>query len=795
MKNLRISTKIIIYFLSIGIVIIAVVGYFSYNRAKKAITDRTYGQLTSIREAKGRQVEDYLSQIRNQVLTLSEDQMIIDFTKELKGSFWDIDRNVTEKQLDKYKVSLTNYYQNEFLSRLNKNLDEEKSINEFFPQDRESIVLQYHYLSNNNNTTGNKHNLDMAEDNSSYSGLHAKYHPAIRNYLEKFGYYDIFIVDPETGHIMYTVFKEVDFATSLITGPYKNTNFAQSFQLSKNAANKDFVNLQDFEFYNPSYHAPAAFISSPIFDGDKKIGVLLFQMPVDKINSVLTGNENWVTDGLGESGETYMVGDDYKMRSVSRFFLEDKPGFYDVLNQINYSKKNIDLMDNIGTTIGIMEVKTEATEQAFLGKVDTKVILDYRSIPVLSSYKKLAVPDVNWAILSEIDEAETLKPIVDLRNAILLIAFVVLVLLIGAAILIARSFSRPMIRGIEFAKKLSEGDLTATMDIDQKDEIGQLADSLTSMGNQLREIVASILNGTENISSASQQMASTSQEMSQGANEQASTVEEVSSTMEQMAANIQQNTDNAQQTDKMSQSVSNGINEVSTSAGKAVEANKVIANKIQIINDIAFQTNILALNAAVEAARAGEHGRGFAVVAAEVRKLAERSKVAAEEIVGLAQNSLELSEGAGLKMQETLPQVEKTGKLVQEIAAASLEQNNGAEQVNNAVQQLNSVTQQNAAASEELATSAEEMAVQADQLRETVAFFKVGSSGNSITKDVDAPIRKNIGVHKSQYSDVPDENTGKKTVSQEITEKKTETEGVNIDIGQSDDKDKEYENY
>jgi methyl-accepting chemotaxis protein len=251
--------------------------------------------------------------------------------------------------------------------------------------------------------------------------------------------------------------------------------------------------------------------------------------------------------------------------------------------------------------------------------------------------------------------------------------------------------------------------------------------ALNSMVVKLREIVGDIITGANSIATASQQISSTSQQLSQGANEQASSVEEVSSTMEQIAGNINQNTDNARQTETISTSALQGIKDVSDRSAKAVEATRIISEKIMIINDIAFQTNILALNAAVEAARAGEHGRGFAVVAAEVRKLAERSKIAADEIVSIAHNSVEFVEGAGIKLNEILPEVNKTTKLVQEIAAASLEQSNGTDQVNSAIQQLNDVTQQNAAASEELATGAEELASQAEQLKDLILYFKVDS--------------------------------------------------------------------
>jgi methyl-accepting chemotaxis protein len=235
--------------------------------------------------------------------------------------------------------------------------------------------------------------------------------------------------------------------------------------------------------------------------------------------------------------------------------------------------------------------------------------------------------------------------------------------------------------------------------------------------------------------------------MSQGASEQASSAEEISSSMEEMVSNIQQNTDNAQQTEKIALSAVDGIRKGNQSVSVAVESMKNIASKIKIINDIAFQTNILALNAAVEAARAGEHGRGFAVVAAEVRKLAERSKVAADEIDHLSKSGVDVSVQAGEQLSNIVPEIEKTSRLVQEIAAASIEMNSGAGQVNNAIQQLNQVTQQNAAASEEMATSSEELSSQADQLKDLIAFFNTGNENTSKVKE-----KKKVFEHKTVHS-------------------------------------------
>jgi methyl-accepting chemotaxis protein len=276
---------------------------------------------------------------------------------------------------------------------------------------------------------------------------------------------------------------------------------------------------------------------------------------------------------------------------------------------------------------------------------------------------------------------------------------------------------------IEKAKMVAAGDLT--IDLKKRSDKDELMQSLDEMVKSNANIISEFKSASDNISASSQQMSSTSQEMSQGASEQASSAEEVSSSMEEMAANIQQNTENAQQTEKIALNAAEGINKVNEASEQTLRYMQDIADKVSIIGEIARQTNILALNAAVEAARAGEHGKGFAVVAAEVRKLAERSQISAVEIDSLTKNSVRATEESGKLLAAIAPEIGKTAKLVQEIAAASMEQNSGADQVNNAIQQLNQVTQQNAAASEEMATSSEELASQAQQLLEMIAFFKL----------------------------------------------------------------------
>ncbi|VEE17759.1 methyl-accepting chemotaxis protein [Ectopseudomonas mendocina] len=291
----------------------------------------------------------------------------------------------------------------------------------------------------------------------------------------------------------------------------------------------------------------------------------------------------------------------------------------------------------------------------------------------------------------------------------------------------------------EVVTRIAEGDLRVEVTTRNGDTTSMLA-AIKSMSQRLSQIISEVRSSADALTSASEEISATAQSMSQAASEQAASVEETSASMEQMSASISQNTENARITDGMASKASGEAGEGGQAVKETVRAMKTIADKIGIVDDIAYQTNLLALNAAIEAARAGEHGKGFAVVAAEVRKLAERSQVAAQEIGEVAKSSVQLAERAGTLLDEIVPSIAKTSDLVQEISAASEEQSSGVGQISTAMNQLNEITQQNASSSEELAATAEEMSGQAEQLQQLMDFFKLNTmaSGRSQQRHVQA---------------------------------------------------------
>ncbi len=377
-----------------------------------------------------------------------------------------------------------------------------------------------------------------------------------------------------------------------------------------------------------------------------------------------------------------------------------------------------------------------------------------------------------------------------------IIAIVISVILaLVSTTFISRSIRLPIIESVKFAKEMAKGNLCINLKAESSDEVGELVGALADMADNLKNMINRIKESASQITDASTRLSSSSQQMANGATEQASSTEEVVSSMEEMAANIQQNSDNAQITGKIAKDASTQIIEGTESAKQAILSMKDIAEKVNIISEIAFQTNLLALNAAVEAARAGESGKGFSVVAAEVRKLAERSKQAAIEIDKVSSETVRVSTSAGNKLEKVMPEIKKTANLVNEIANSSLEQLNGVNQINNAMNQLNKVVQENVNGSEQVASSSEELLAQAEQLINVVDFFKT-SDGETSVIEKNAFEWENARKKKLRENVVAEEpkNIIKENFN-EVRKPEIKSKGFNFDLNDKDQLDDEFEKF
>ncbi len=318
------------------------------------------------------------------------------------------------------------------------------------------------------------------------------------------------------------------------------------------------------------------------------------------------------------------------------------------------------------------------------------------------------------------------------RARTLLVSFLIAAVLLSVvvSVVITRSVTEPLKTIVAVVEQVAGGDLRVAAEVDRRDEIGKLQQATKEMTDKLGQVIGEVRSGADALNAAAGQVSATSQSLSQGTGEQAASVEETTSSLEEMSASITQNAENSRQTEQMATKGARDADESGRAVKDTVEAMKNIAERISIIEEIAYQTNLLALNAAIEAARAGEHGKGFAVVATEVRKLAERAQKAAGEIGGLAGSSVKVAEKSGQLLGELVPAIKKTADLVQEVAAASQEQSTGVSQINKAMSQVDQVTQRNASAAEELSSTSEEMAAQAESLKQLVGFFQVNGQGH-----------------------------------------------------------------
>jgi methyl-accepting chemotaxis protein len=741
--------KILLTLVAVGLLPTLIIAFISMNTAFTALTEENFSQLESIREVKRASVNNYLDTMLNQVEVMSENQSIISSMSDLKVAFnnFAYELNVTSAETASLKNELGTYYDRYFIPKLKAESPDSQISGKSLasPLALNELMLQKEYIISNPNPVGEKHLLNDITA-SSYNQAHNNIHPFLRSYLQRFGFYDIFLIDAESGNIVYSVFKEIDFATSLLDGPYSDSGLAKVFKSSLNSAQGAPASVEDFAQYVPSYDAPAGFISSPIFDDNNQlIGVLAFQFPIDSLNKIMGERA-----GLGETGETYLVGSNGLMRSDSYL----NPVDYSVTASFHYPEKG--------------SVKTLATKKAFNGESGIEIISDYNGNPVLSAYAPLGFPKLDWAIIAEIDEAEALSSANNLVILIIVILLISMVIILIVGVVFSRYITKPL--GCDpdqledIAGKIAKGDLTVS--VAEPNPSGVL-NSMVLMSSELKRIVAQIFEVSHQQSAAAEELSAITNETSKNIDRQdqstelvATAMNELTSTVSEVAKSTQIASDNIKSTradlNKNVSDASLASDEMQVvSKSLAVAKNKIdslkqstddIVTILVSITSIADQTNLLALNAAIEAARAGDQGRGFAVVADEVRSLAQNTQKSTEEIssminllksqsqevndaieksLGKANDSSLIAANSVKSLMGILKAIENIDDMIFQIAGATEEQSAVAEDINKRIVDIRDMSVETSEASVQTQVASEELARLSSQLQGMVTHFKI----------------------------------------------------------------------
>ena len=737
-KQLAIKWKLVALSVTIVLASLAASGWLSISRSRAVVIHQQDLTLQAVCAARKGQIESYFQLLRNQMLTFAGDRMVGDAVSQFSDAHDSLAADVAKQGVtpDRARQADRAYMDSQFRAKLTDAGQPYRGADAYVPAGDANVILHDLYLVRNPNPPGEKLRLDKPDLDCAHARVHARYHPVLRQYLEAFGYYDVFLFDLQ-GDVVYTVYKETDFGTNFVNGPYANSALGEVYRKAAAATQPGEVFYADYKPYEPSYGAPASFMAAPIFLDGKKVGVAAFQMPTDRITAIMNSS-----DGLGDTGDCYLVGGDLMMRSDSRF--------------------------SEASTILQQRVDTPAAHAALEGKTEAIQQTDFKGREVLAVAMPVEIEGAKWCVVAEIAFDEVEAPAVALRSAILVVAAVVGVLAVLGAVGIAALLTRPIGPITRRAREIAAGNLAVEpLAVTTQDELGQVTESMNAMLQALREMVTGVTGSATEVAGAATQIAASSEQMAAGTREQTGQIQQVAAAVEEMASSVVEVSQNCTRASTQAQQASSTaaqggkvvektVTDIRTIADIVSETSRVvdalgqrgaeIDRIIGVINEIADQTNLLALNAAIESARAGEHGRGFAVVADEVRKLAERTTHATEEVTEsihaiqsdtnsvvqrIADGSKAVETGvtqasaAGQTLTAIVTDAMDVAKMIQSIAAAAEQQSVTAGEITGNVEKISFVTDQTAQAASQSAAAAMQLSAKAEELRRLMSRFQL----------------------------------------------------------------------
>ncbi|CAA6604734.1 Methyl-accepting chemotaxis protein [Rhodospirillaceae bacterium LM-1] len=706
LPSLRIAVKLPLLFVGMVILGVAITSAVAFNRSEHALEKEAFNKLEAVQEARIAEIKNYLHFIEEDLHVMATNHMVVDAITFMEKAYGAIGEQA-------------------------------------------GAELQKSYISDNPNKAGSKHLLDAGSGHPPYDAAHKKYHPWFRQLLEARGYYDIFLIN-EDGDVVYTVYKEADFGTNLLTGKWKDTDLAEVYKKVANKP-KGTVAFTDFRGYAPSDNAPASFMATPVYElGGAFHGALIFQMPIERINKIMNSSI-----GMGETGESYLVGADHLMRTNSRF--EKEP------------------------TILKRKISSEAVEKALKGDDAVLVAKNHLGHEALMAYGPLEFQGVRWAAIAEIEMGEIDEPAIAMAK-ILIIAALIIALIIGAvAVFVSRSIINPIAAMTMVMNRLKSGERTVDVPYTAKhDEVGEMARAVEVFKQNLIEVEKmqveqerlkheseekqhqlildmadnfekSVLNIVTAVSGSATELHASAQSLSAMAEQTHRQAAAVAAASEEASANVQTVASAAEELSSSIQEITHRVEDsAKVSSGAVEEATKVnsrvqglagavakIGEVVSLITDIASQTNLLALNATIEAARAGDAGKGFAVVANEVKSLANQTAKATDEIgaqIAAVQNA---THEAVQGIEGITNTISKISEIASAIATAVEEQGAATAEISRSVQQasagtnevsanISGVTQastETGSAASQVLDAAQGLSGQSEHLREDVSRF------------------------------------------------------------------------